>query len=83
MSNFIGKDQVNKLTAGYRILSFFISVFCLLAVLSILFFGRDEEITVPFLIISAMPVVLLYVCIPIVFTGYPPKLLRWAMGKKE
>ena len=83
MSNLIEKNQVKKLTVGYRILACFISICCLLAILGIIVFGLDEELTIARIAMCLMPVVLLYMSIPIVFTGYPPKFLFWTMGRKE
>ena len=78
MINSIKNDDTVKLGMGYRVLSSLISICSLLAIFSILLFGREESVTIASVAISLMPVVLLYICVPIVITGRPPKLFRWA-----
>ena len=85
MGSHIKRDQVKKIGTLYRALSFFIAICSLLAIVGIagiLIFEETEEITAGIIIISLMPVISLYICTPIAFTGYPPRFLFWTMDKR-
>lgn len=79
----LDKNEVQKISAGYRILCFFVALLCFIALMGVLAFGRDEGVSIGIVLVSLAPVLLLYIFVPIIFTGYPPRLLRWALGKKE
>ncbi len=81
MNYYVDKSQVKKIKTFYRVLSLFVSLCALLALFSILAFGMKESL-VGGLTASLVPIVFLYVCVPIVFSGYPPKFLMWTLGKK-
>lgn len=82
MSYFVDKHQVKKIKTFYRALCIFVSLCALLALFSILAFGVKESL-VGGLAASLVPIVFLYICIPIAFTGYPPKILMWTLGAKD
>ncbi len=84
MRSHIKKHQVKKIGTFYRALSFFIAICSLLSIATIagiVIFEETEEVTIGIIIISLMPVITLYICTPIAFTGYPPKFLFWSMDK--
>lgn len=80
MSNLIDKNQVKKLKTSYRVFSFFICFCSVIALFGVLTFGTQENL-VGGLLAALVPLTLLYLCVPIVFTGYPPRTLMWTMGK--
>lgn len=79
----LDKDKVQKVGVGYRVLCVFLALLCLVALIGALAFGREEGISISFALVSLAPVLLLYIFLPIIFTGYPPRILRWTLGKKE
>ena len=68
---------------GYRILACLILICSVLGLLGIVLFGTEQDLQIEAIPMVIAPLVLVYVTIPIVFTGYAPKLLRWTMGKRE
>lgn len=81
MSYFVEKNQVKKIKTFYRVFCFLICLCSLLGLLGALAFGVKENL-VSGLAAALVPVLLLYICLPIVFTGYPPNFLMWTLGKK-
>ncbi|MCE9687666.1 hypothetical protein LZP73_15870 [Shewanella sp. AS16] len=81
MSYFIEKNQVQKIKTFYRVFCFFICLCSLLGLFGALAFGTRENL-VGGLVAALVPALLLYICLPIVFSGYPPKFLMWTLGKK-
>ncbi|MCU7951914.1 MAG: hypothetical protein KZQ64_00640 [gamma proteobacterium symbiont of Bathyaustriella thionipta] len=81
MSFLVNKNKVKKIKTTYRVFCFFISFFSLIGLFGALTFGIQDNV-VGGLTASLVPIVLLYVCLPIVFVGYPPKILMWTLGKK-
>lgn len=74
--------ELKKLGWFYRLLCGLISSFCLIALLGVLAFGRDEGVHVKILIFVAVVGVLLYVSLVILLKGYPPRFLKWTAGRK-
>ncbi len=75
-------DQIKKLGFLYRVLCGLITFFCLLALIAILAFGRDEGIHAQMLIFVAVIGLLFHISLVVMLTGYPPSYLKWASGKK-
>ena len=78
----LDRSDVRKIGAGYRFLSFFISLCCVMALMGVIAYGRDEGVTIGIVLISLAPLLLLYVFVPIVVSGYPPRILLWVTGKR-
>lgn len=75
-------DEIQKVTTGYRILATFVSFSGLLALASALLYGRDEDLSIGFILMFIIPSVLIYIFGKIAITGYPPKALLWTLDKK-
>ena len=81
MGNAIEKNQLKKLKPFYRVFCFFISICSFIGLLGAITFGAKES-PLGALLASLVPLTLLYVCVPVIFTGYPPKRLQWTMSKR-
>ena len=77
----INKNDVKKINCFYRSTCGIVSICSIIALLGSLFFGFKDSILVGALGAS-VSIFMLYICIPILFTGYPPKFLYWTMDKK-
>lgn len=74
--------RLKRLGSIYRTLCGLISLFCLMALVGILAFGRDEGVHAQMLMFISVIGLFLYTALVITITGYPPSFLRWASGKK-
>lgn len=78
----IDKNDVKKLNIFYRVLCmilFMLSIILILSSFLMAFKGSYLAGLVSFFISTLM----LYVCTPIAFKGYPPKFLYWTMNKND
>ncbi len=74
--------EASKIGAGYRILCFFGAFIAIIGLMGAAAFGRNEGISMSIILVCLGPALLLYIFIPIIFTGYPPRLLRWAQDRR-
>lgn len=82
MSLQIDKCEVKPIRTTYRVLCFFVCFFALIALFGSLVFGTQEHLAGG-IAASLVPLALLYVGLPIVLFGYPPKILMWTLDKTE
>ena len=81
MSYLVDKNQVKRIKGTYRVFCSFICICSLIGLFGALVFGTQDSL-LSGLAAALVPLVLLYVCVPIVFSGYPPKILMWTLGEK-
>lgn len=78
----IDRNMLEKLSPLMRTLCAIICLASIAAAVSAVAFGLRESVAfVSIALIVAS--VFLYVCAPIVVSGYPPKLLLWTMDRKK
>ena len=70
------KYSRKKVKVFYRVLCFFISFLSLIALFGAIFFGIKDSL-IGGLVASLVPLGLIYVCVPILLVGYPPRPLLW------
>jgi len=77
----LNKKEVKKVKAFYRGLSFFICLILLMCIAGLLVFGFKENLFSTLGILAPL-LFMLYVLVPIVVWGYPPKFLLWVLDAK-
>lgn len=82
MSFVVEKIQVKKIKGTYRAFCFFICICSVIGFFGALTFGTKESL-IGGLAASIVPLILMYVCVPIAFKGYPPKILMWTLESKN
>lgn len=82
MSFSIDKSDVKKIKGTYRVFSLFICVILLICLAGTFAFGAKENLLAA-IGVSMIFLLMLYVLIPIVARGYPPKFLMWTLGGKD
>jgi len=76
------KDEYVKVKTSYRVLASLMCLFNVFVSLSIFVFVDFKEIDLKYLPFLLVPIVFFYICVPITFTGYPPKTLFWMLEKR-
>ncbi len=76
-------EKISRIGWGYRILSLFICLICLISLVGIAVYGIKDNGIVHGLTASIIPLAMLYVFAPIGFTGRPPRLLWFSVGPKD
>ncbi len=77
----IEESDFKKIRTSYRAFSFFICIILLVCLVGILAFGLKDNL---FASISAslILILMLFVLVPIVKNGYPPKVLLWTLDRE-
>ena len=79
----LDRSDVKKTGVACRALSFFISLCAAVGLAGVAAFGFEDGITPDILFVASVPLLLLYVCLPIFLSGYPPKALLWMSDKDQ
>lgn len=77
----LNKSEYVRIGIGYRIAAILLCVVNVLVCLLLAVFVQPREIeleSIPFLMV---PILFFYIFLPILFTGYPPKLLFWMLKR--
>lgn len=82
MSLDAGSDVFKKISSFYRALCLCICLVCVFGLFGILAFGMRENLEGT-LGASLIPIGILYICVPIVRSGYPPRFLMWTLEREE
>lgn len=75
------KRNVKKLGVFYRSLAFFLVIISLPSLLILPFVAFEGGFAFYKLAIFLAPLLILYVSVPVLLTGYPPKMLLWTSDK--
>lgn len=78
----VEKCDVQPIKMVYRVLCSFVCFFSMIALFGALAFGAQEHL-VGGIAASLVPLALLYVGLPIVLGGYPPKILMWTLANAK
>lgn len=78
----IQRDDVSKISMGYRVLCFFICLCSLISFAGVLTFGLSESYFFGGIGIFICAVLFL-VSFKIAMTGFPPNILLWTLGRKQ